>query len=216
LVSGASSEYVQLIGPDDWAWRDRGPTQRAITQFGMNTADLRRLAGGAGMTWTDGRVVVKPVGYVPEHDWVCSVYAGWASDEVRVPQPVRPRASDDSWSVDGWGAHVFVPGRNAHPETELDVIAEASGRFHAAVALLPRPAFIDSREDPWAFGDRLAWEAAEPLGDSSTLEVIDRFLCARCSTDSDRPASSRYIVGSWGHWSIMFGAYVRWSTPSSR
>ena len=173
-MSGASAGSVRLIGADDWAWRERGPTELTIAQFGINSSDLRRLTGGAGMTWTDGRLVVKPVGCVAEHEWVCSVYAGWASDDVCVPRPVRPQGEDGSWSVDGWGAHVFVPGRDADPETELDVIAEVSDRFHAAVALLPRPAFMDSRNDPWAFGDRLAWEGAQPLGDLSTLEVIDR------------------------------------------
>ena len=33
---------------------------------------------------------------------------------------------------------------------------------------------MDARDDPWAFGDRLAWESAEPEGDSETLELIDR------------------------------------------
>lgn len=51
---------------------------------------------------------------------------------------------------------------------------EASGAFHRAVAGLARPAFMDDRDDPWAFGDRLAWESAEPDGDDETLDVIDR------------------------------------------
>jgi hypothetical protein len=33
---------------------------------------------------------------------------------------------------------------------------------------------MDVRDDPWAFGDRLAWEAAEPEGDDETLDVIQR------------------------------------------
>ncbi|CAN5589946.1 hypothetical protein BH18ACT8_BH18ACT8_16100 [soil metagenome] len=33
---------------------------------------------------------------------------------------------------------------------------------------------MDIRDDPWAFGDRLAWEGAEPEGDAETLEVIAR------------------------------------------
>jgi hypothetical protein len=33
---------------------------------------------------------------------------------------------------------------------------------------------MDLRDDPWAFGDRLAWEAAEPEGDAETLAVITR------------------------------------------
>jgi hypothetical protein len=33
---------------------------------------------------------------------------------------------------------------------------------------------MDVRDDPWAFGDRLAWEAAEPVGDDETIDVIRR------------------------------------------
>jgi hypothetical protein len=127
--------------------------------------------------WTDGRVVLKPVGCLPEHAWVCEVYAGWAEPAVRVPEPIRPRGPADAasgWSVDGWGAHVLLAGRDADPATELDSIREASAAFHAHVRGLPRPAFLDERDDPWAFGDRLAWEDAEPEGDDATLAVIAR------------------------------------------
>ena len=33
---------------------------------------------------------------------------------------------------------------------------------------------MDDRNDPWAFGDRLAWEGIEPEGDEETLAVIER------------------------------------------
>jgi hypothetical protein len=33
---------------------------------------------------------------------------------------------------------------------------------------------MDDRNDPWAFGDRLAWEGIEPEGDAETLAVIER------------------------------------------
>jgi hypothetical protein len=33
---------------------------------------------------------------------------------------------------------------------------------------------MDDRVDPWAFGDRLAWEGTEPEGDEVTLAVIER------------------------------------------
>lgn len=56
--------------------------------------------------------MLKPVGFTPEHDWVCEVYAVWSCDDVRVPEPLRPsRAPTSCWSVYGWGAAVFA-GRN--------------------------------------------------------------------------------------------------------
>ncbi len=119
--------------------------------------------------------MVKPVGCVPEHTWVCGVYASWDSDVVRVPEPVAPRGADgNDWSAEGWGAHVFVPGRDADLARELSLIKEASDAFHHIVKDLPRPAFLDARDDPWAYGDRLAWEGADAEGDDETLDVIRR------------------------------------------
>jgi hypothetical protein len=141
--------------------------------FGVREDALRPFSGGAGYNWTDGRLVLKPVGYIPEHDWVCEVFAAWESDDVRVPEPVAPRGTDGmGWSVEGWGAHVFVPGRDTDLVHELARVKDASDAFHERIKNLPRPEFMDVRNDPWAFGDRVAWEAAKPEGDQETLEVI--------------------------------------------
>ncbi len=119
--------------------------------------------------------MLKPVGCVPEHAWVCQTYAAWDSEDVRVPQPVAPKGVDQGgWSTDGWGAHVFLPGRDLDLVRELGQVKEASDAFHDRIKDLPRPDFIDVRDDPWAFGHRLAWEAAEAEGDEETLEVIQR------------------------------------------
>lgn len=143
--------------------------------FGVREDALRRLPGGAGHVWTDGRLVIKPVGCVPEHAWVCEVYAAWKSEDVRVPAPVAPRGEDAvGWSADGWGAHVFLHGRDVDLGRELPRVKEASDAFHHCVEGLARPAFMDLRDDPWAYGDRLAWEAAEPEGDAETLHVIEQ------------------------------------------
>lgn len=136
--------------------------------------------------WTDGRLVLKPVGFVPEHDWVCEVYAAWASDAVRVPEPVQPNAAAGvSWSVDGWGAHVFLAGRDAELLGELPQVKEASDAFHDAIKDLPRPDFMDVRDDPWAYGDRLAWEAIEPDADDETKDLI-RLLTTHLAPVRDR------------------------------
>lgn len=117
------------------------------------------------------------MGCAAEHSWVCEVYAAWnAQDDVRVPEPVAAKGADETpgWSVDRWGAHVFVPGRDVDLPREVAHVKAASDAFHRELEQLPRPDFIDTRDDPWAFGDRLAWEAAEPEGDAETLEVIAR------------------------------------------
>jgi hypothetical protein len=146
-----------------------------VRLFGVREDELRRLPGGAGHAWTDGRLVLKPVGCASEHAWVCEVYAAWTSQDVRVPEPVVPRGEDAvGWSADGWGAHVFLPGRDVDLDRELARVMEASDAFHRCVQHLPRPALMDVRDDPWAYGDRLAWESAEPEGDAETLHVIEQ------------------------------------------
>lgn len=185
IVGSAATGGLRLLDERDWQWRQRGPTPGAIRAFRVRESTLRRLPGGAGHAWTDGLLVLKPVGYIPEHAWVCETFANWASDEVRAPEPVRPQdGADAGWSVEGWGAHAFVPGRDADLVRELPLVRAASDAFHRAVEHLPRPAFMDTRDDPWSFGDRLAWEDAEPVGDAATLEVIRRLQDSLLPVDS--------------------------------
>lgn len=168
------SEDIHLFDDAAFQWRRAGPTPEAIRAFAVREDSLRPLPGGAGFNWTDGRLVLKPVGYVPEHDWVCAVYAAWDNTSVRVPEPVAPRnhTGGQSWSVEGWGAHVFLAGRDTDLDRELGHVEEASDAFHETIRHLPRPGFMDVRNDPWAFGDRVAWDGVDPEGDERTLEVI--------------------------------------------
>lgn len=72
-------------------------------------------------------------------------------------------------SSDGWGAQLLIRGR------------DTDDAFHACIRDLPRPGFMDDRDDRWAFGDRLAWEGIEPEGDDETLAVIED-MCRLLST----------------------------------
>jgi uncharacterized protein (TIGR02569 family) len=143
---------------------------------------LGRFAGGQGQAWTDGRLVLKSVGFEPERSWVCDVYAGWAAhDVVRVPEPVPAHDPDGAsratrWVVDGWAAHVFVPGRDTDLPREVEAVREASNLFHEAVAHLDRPGWMDARDDPWAYGDRLAWDGAAPVGGGLVRSLTDRLI----------------------------------------
>lgn len=171
---------LELRTPSSLTWRHREPTRRAVRAFGIHDQSLRPLPGGQGVCWSDGRLVLKPVGYAPEHQWVCQVYAEWrAHDDVRVAEPVEPHEADEpgGWSVDGWTAQVFLAGRETELPREVDRVKEASDAFHHHIRALPRPAFLDLRNDPWAFGDRMAWEDGPAEGDAETLELIERIRC---------------------------------------
>jgi uncharacterized protein (TIGR02569 family) len=114
------------------------------------------LAGGQGGAWRVGPLVLKRVGVDPvvaeEVRWLgtaLSVEMGG----VRVAVPVA--ATDRRWVVDGWSATPFLEGGPAGWRWD-DVLA-ACAAFHAAVAHLPRPTFLDRRRTPWDVGDRMAW-----------------------------------------------------------
>lgn len=163
---------VALHGPADHAWRRAGPSPEAVRRFGVDGDSLALLPGGQGQAWSDGRLVLKPVGVEAEHAFRCEVYAAWRSPDVRVPEPVATDRGD--WSADGWAAHVLLPGRDARLLEELEVVREASAAFHEAIDHLPRPDFLDERDDPWSYGDRLAFEGAKAIGDAATLAVVER------------------------------------------
>jgi uncharacterized protein (TIGR02569 family) len=63
----------------------------------------------------------------------------------------------------------WVPGA-ADESRVLDVV-RAGTAFHHAISALPRPAFIDTDDDPWARADRVAWEE-EPLPADVMLERL--------------------------------------------
>lgn len=147
------------------------PKPDVCRAFGVSGHGLGLLPGGQGRAWRDGGLVFKPVDNEAEHAWVADVFAGWDHDDVvRVPRPVR--AANGSWVYDGWAAHEWVVGRDASMRTEADQIRSASEDFHALVSRLARPGFIDSRLDPWAFGDRVAWEDEPPEGEQPTIELL--------------------------------------------
>ena len=89
------------------------------------------------------------------------------SDDVRVAPPVP-------LIVDGWTAWTYVEGTH-EPGRWLDIIA-AGERLQNALAAMPRPAeIVDQGVEPWATGDRVAWEGEPFRG----LEDILRALIYR-------------------------------------
>lgn len=149
-----------------------GPPARVLRAFGA-TGTLEGLAGGQGRTFRCGDLVLKPVADEAEHAWVCEVYDAWTSADVRVPKPVRSgNGLDGGWSLEGWAAHRWVEGRTAHAADDPDRFRATAEAFHAAVAGLPRPGFLDTRDDAWSFGDRVAWGGEQPVGSPEVLSLL--------------------------------------------
>lgn len=173
--------------------RSTPPSPGVCATFGVLDRPVS-LPGGQGGAWRVGPLVLKRVGRDPvvadEVRWL-----GTAFDEVmggvRVAVPVA--ATDRRWVVEGWAATPFLEGEPAG--WRWDEVLAAGRAFHAAVAHLPRPSFLDRRRSPWDVGDRMAW-GDEPLvvrGAGLAL-LVDRLAAALRPVE----ASGQLVHGDLG------------------
>jgi len=120
------------------------------------------IAGGRGNSWRVGELVLRPFDPdEPPLDWQEGVLAPIKSPDFRVSLPVRTTAG--GFESEGWCAWQFVEGE--HYERRWAEIITVGERFHRALANARQPKFIARRTDPWAIGDRVAWDdtSAEPF-----------------------------------------------------
>lgn len=131
------------------------PTDHVLRAFRATDCPTP-LPGGAGQSWRSGNLVLKPGGGML-HDWLCTALDGLKCNGVRVAAPVA--AMDGSWSHQGWTATTWLRGYEAdwNDQTTLTAVLEAGRAFHECVAHLPRPPYLDERNDWWALADRTAW-----------------------------------------------------------
>jgi uncharacterized protein (TIGR02569 family) len=123
------------------------PPPHVLEAFGV-VAEPKPLDGGRGKAWRCGELVLKPLDTsVEELEWQGRLLDSLVCDGVRVS---HLRGLHDGWC--GWEAVAGEHRERAWP----DVIA-VGARFHAALAGIPRPAFIDRRTNHWAVGERVAW-----------------------------------------------------------
>ncbi|MFD0201685.1 MULTISPECIES: TIGR02569 family protein [Saccharothrix] len=153
------------------------PPRTVLAAFGA-TAEPVVLPGGRGGTWRAGDLVLKPVDFEPETRWRSEVLAALPeSTGFRIAPPVRSASGD--WVVDGWEACRFVAGE---PDVgRPDDVLRAGIAFHAAVRDVPRPSYLDLRDDPWSIGDRVAWEEL-PL-DGGPADLLAPLVAARRPVD---------------------------------
>ncbi|HYK07622.1 MAG TPA: hypothetical protein VEW11_07605 [Gaiellaceae bacterium] len=123
------------------------PPAAVLAAFGAS-AEPEPLPGGMETSWRCGDLVVKPLDLsVEEVRWQGSLLERLESDGFRVP---RLRGVND-----GWCAWEYLAGEHrARAWTEVIAVGE---RFHAAIADVSRPSFLDRRTNHWAIGERVAW-----------------------------------------------------------
>lgn len=148
---------------------DRAPGPRVLAAFGCPGRPVR-LAGGRGTSWRCGDLVLKPLDGDPGSvEWAALALsdATRRTARVRWTSPVRSVAGD--LVVDGWTAWTYQAG--AHEPGRWATAIRAGELFSRALAELPRPAFLDSRADPWAVADRVAWGEGDLAGLDDDADV---------------------------------------------
>ena len=154
---------------------DQGPPPRVRAAFGAQ-GDPVRLAGGKGGTWRVGDVVLKPSEGDEEVRWRSAVLAALPpSPHFRIARPVR--AADGDWLAGGWEAARAVAGQ-PDPRRVDDVIRTGAA-FHEAVAAVPRPALLDTRDNPWEWGNKLAFGDALPAARRRSSALLETLLAQR-------------------------------------
>ena len=152
--------------------------------------DPRPAPGGQGSSWIVADLVLKP-GSGVAHQWLAEVLQDpVAEGGVRVVAPVATR--DGAWEAEGWTATRFVEGS---PPDYSDAstwvsLVQAARAFHRAVAHLPRPGFLDVRDDYWALADRAAW-GERPI--QFVPELAD--IATRLQTSPDPPGPPQVVHG---------------------
>jgi uncharacterized protein (TIGR02569 family) len=155
------------------------PPARVLAAFGATGAPALE-PGGQGRTWRAGGLILKPCVDPAEGAWTAEVFSTLkASPEFRVPAPVADR--DGRWIVSGWQAWHEVTGQ---PDvTRCAEVLDVADAFHQAIAGLPRPAFLNTRDDPWTYGDRVAWEELPVNPHGVMTDLLQRLARARHPVD---------------------------------
>jgi uncharacterized protein (TIGR02569 family) len=119
-------------------------------------------------------VVLKPVDDEAEANWIANLAANVEQDGFRVARPIA--TLDGRWIIDGWSAWTRVKGE--HSTTRWHEVLAAATAFHAAVADVPKPEFIERRQDRWRTADRVAWGEL-PWEEFDDVAHVRRLIVAR-------------------------------------
>lgn len=125
------------------------PPPHVRAAFGARDAEPELI--DAGPLWRCGEGAFKPASSPAEAAWVAKALGELHVPGLRIGRPLR--STDGRWVVGGWAAYRFIEG---HAEPRHDEVISVSLTLHEALKGLPRPRFIDARQDVFAVADRVA------------------------------------------------------------
>lgn len=171
--------YTRIIGdvPPDAGAPGSPPDARVLEQFGL-LRELTPLAGGnTGMCYRSGDIVLKPDQDEELIAWMAGVVDEVSpSPEFRLCRPVAARSG--RWTVSGWAALTFAQGSHDRGGRWDEVLA-AGRALHRAIRHLPKPRFLDARNDRWFLADRAVWgemKVAVPEELRAEVEAVSDML----------------------------------------
>jgi uncharacterized protein (TIGR02569 family) len=130
-----------------------------LAEFGVGSGPPLRVDGGQGRTWVAGDLVLKPVDDAAEAEWVAAVLCDLPERGFRLSRPVRSRTG--RWTAAGWSAWSRVDGDHNVSTRWREVVALGKS-FHEALRDVPRPDFLDARDNIWVEGEEAAWDDEPP------------------------------------------------------
>jgi len=149
-----------------------------LAAFGAGAILPEHLPGGRGLAFRCADIVLKPVTNTAESSWLAATFEQLRVSGIRVARPIR--SSDGRWVVGGWSAERFVSGRF---EPRYREIIEASLLLHQALAEVPKPKYLDDRDDLYSWADQLAWgNEVSPrwdLGGGHGARMLDELAVGR-------------------------------------
>lgn len=142
--------------------------------FGAND-DPVLLTGGQGTTWKVGDIILKP-SESESKDLADLMQQLPAVDYLRLPKPIR--SSNESWIEDGYVAWTYLSGKEVDARYKEKV--GVSELFSTAFSGIPKPRFIEERNDPWSVADRVTWGEFDKKYEKEFQNIIDD-IEAHCS-----------------------------------
>ena len=133
----------------------RPPSEEVLEAFG-GSESLHLLAGGEGLTYRAGDIVLKPADEGSEHLAEIEQNIS-ATAEFRFPKPVRSRRG--GWVYQGWSAKEFAEGQ--HEPGRWSEQIDTCFAFHRALSDIPRPRFLHRYNSAWSIADQVAFGETE-------------------------------------------------------